>query len=382
MLSIAIRVLSIAVAAVPLLLSILLLLVCTTNEGAGFGVSGMLLSLAPMLACFAWERKSKRLWAAAATAVVSWTVITFWLTINAPNGQASSSAKVQHHFAHKSGAFRHHALGNLLPEVDQFMLGFRLVPAVDPYFTMAQSKKLSRLTASIYQELEADNDFHALGSMMPEAYNELWGRRFDHGHYFLYVPERLDRHQPQPTLVFLHGSGGNFKAYTWLLSKVADDLGMILIAPSYGMGNWHEPDTSRVVQAALDDAAKVIAIAPRQMHLIGLSNGGLGVSQAGSSLGDTFQSLTFLSPVFDGSAVGSPEFVQHWKGRPVLVISGRADERVPFAYVAETVSTMISEGITVTLKSIDGADHFMMFSHGNEVIGMISTWLRAQPSPK
>ena len=382
MLSIFIRALIVAVAAIPLLLSALLLLVCSTNEGTAFGVGGMLLSLAPMLACFAWERKSRWLWMTAATAVVSWMAITFWLTINAPNGQASASAKVQHHFADKGGAFRRHALGNLLPEVDQFMLGFRLVPAMDPLFTMEQSKKLSRLTASLYQELESDNDFHALGSMMPEAYDELWGQRFDHGHYFLYVPERLDRHQPQPALVFLHGSGGNFKAYTWLLSKVADDLGMILVAPSYGMGNWHEPDTSRIVQAALDDAAKVITIAPRQMHLIGLSNGGLGVSQAGSSLGDTFQSLTFLSPVFDGPMVRSPPFVQHWRGRPVLVISGRSDDRVPFAYVTETVSTMISEGIAVTLKPVDGADHFMLFSHSDAVIGMVSTWLRAQQSSK
>ena len=111
---------------------------------------------------------------------------------------------------------------------------------------------------------------------------------------------------------------------------------------------------------------------------MGLSNGGLGVSQAGSSQGNRFRSLIFLSPVFDGPAVRSPEFVQGWKGRPVLVISGVADERVPFDYVSETVSTMTREGVLVTLKPIDGADHFMLFSHREAVIGAITAWLRGQ----
>ena len=51
-------------------------------------------------------------------------------------------------------------------------------------------------------------------------------------------------------------------------------------------------------------------------------------------------------------------------------------DRAPFGHVAETVSTMIKEGITVSLKPVDGADHFMLFSHGDLVIGMITRWLR------
>jgi hypothetical protein len=151
-----------------------------------------------------------------------------------PSGRAPGGAAVQHRYVGGRDGFRRYALGNLFPENDQFALGFHLVPAMDPLFTRKQARMLSGLTASIYTELEADAAFHALGSVMPEAYDELWGLPFDRGHYYLYVPPRLDRSVPQPALVFLHGSGGNFKAYTRLLSKLADELGVILIAPSYG----------------------------------------------------------------------------------------------------------------------------------------------------
>ena len=205
----------------------------------------------------------------------------------------------RHRYIGGQNGFRRYAFGNLLPEGDQFAMGFPLVPAADRLFTVKQAKTLTGLTAAIYGELEADPAFHALGSVMPETYDELWGLPFNHGHYYLYVPPGLDRTTPRPAIVFLHGSGGNFKAYTWLLSKVADQLGMVLIAPTYGFGTWREPDTSRLVQGALDDAAQVVSIDRQDVHLIGLSNGGLGVSQAGRSLGASLRSLTFLSPVFD-----------------------------------------------------------------------------------
>jgi hypothetical protein len=68
------------------------------------------------------------------------------------------------------------------------MLGFKMITVVDPLFTANQAHSLADLTRTIYAELETDADFNALGSVMPDAFDELWGRSFDRGHCFFYVP--------------------------------------------------------------------------------------------------------------------------------------------------------------------------------------------------
>lgn len=365
-----------ALGVIVMAMNVPLLIVSNTRAGVVFGLGGLALGAAVFFAMLAWDGRSRKFRPAAGVAFGTWLVATAWLVITSPSGQAPESAVVQHRYTSNRDGFRRYALGNLLPEGDQFALGFRLVPALDSLFTVKQATMLSGLTASIYAELEADPAFHALGSVMPEAYDELWRQPFDRGHYFLYIPSRLDRSTPRPVLVFLHGSGGNFKAYTWVLSKVADELGMILIAPSYGMGNWHEPDTSRVVQAALADAAEVVSVDVSNVHLMGLSNGGLGVSQAGCNLGERLRSLTFLSPVFASEYITDPEFSQRWRGRSILVISGGQDDRVPINEVITEVETMTQAGAQVTFRNIEDADHFMVFSHRASVVRTIADWLK------
>lgn len=381
-LSVIARLFGMAAGIIAFFLSLGLLFVCQTIEGMGFAVAGMALGLAPILATIAWEKRSRSLWIAAVAALMTWSLITAWLFIRAPDGHTSAKACVQHRYIGSQWHFRRFILGNLLPEVDQFMLGFKLVPAVDPLFTLKQSRAVGALTSSIYKELEADPDFHVLGSVMPEAYDELWHQTFDHGHYFLYRPQSLDPGLKLPVLVFLHGSGGNFKAYTWILRQVAEELGMIIVAPSFGIGNWHEPDTSKVVALALEDAANVTPLNLQKVHLMGLSNGGLGVSQAGRALAQKFSSLCFLSPVFERLTLGSVEFTSQWVGRPVLVITGTQDDRVPFDYVSATVDMLIEAKVNVTFKPVNDADHFMLFSHRQQVIQAVIEWLRPQLGAK
>jgi dipeptidyl aminopeptidase/acylaminoacyl peptidase len=148
--------------------------------------------------------------------------------------------------------------------------------------------------------------------------------------------------------------------------------------PSYGFGNWHEPDTSRVLQAALDDAGKVVALDRKNVHLMGLSNGGLAVSQAGRKLSSQLRSLTFLSPVYDSNAISSREFGEAWCDRPVLVISGTQDDRVPIDFVTAGVATMKEAGAQVTFHQVPDADHFMLFSHRAFVLRTITDWLKIQ----
>lgn len=361
-------------------LAILLLLTCVTTQGLLFGIAALLLGMAPALAWFDPERAwARRL---SFVCLTVWLVIALWLGSTSPTGRALENARVQNRYTGGESRYHRHALGAMLPEIDQFMMGFRLVPFVDKFFTQNQARQLSSLTQSIYSELEADPDFHALGSVMPAAYDDLWGFNFESGHYFLYVPPHVDRHQPAPALVFLHGSGGNFKAYTWLLSKLADELGMIVIAPSYGMGNWDPKQTAKIIAPILDDAAKIAAIDPKQLHLAGLSNGGLGVTHlAVSGLGERFRSLIFISPVFHDTMLEARTLVPKWKDKSILILSGQNDERVPAPYVNRSAAILKTAGAKVGLKAYELADHFLLFTHREQWMADMSAWLKSQMNP-
>jgi predicted esterase len=345
-----------------------------------FAIGALLLGAAPALA---WLRPGvPRLQRAGVAAFALWLLITLGLILVSPNGSPPKNARVQNRYSDGDWHYQRFALGALLPEIDQLTLGFQLVPIVDPLFTRKQAQSLSDLTRSIYAELEADADFRALGSVLPEAYNEIWGQRFDHGHYFLYVPPHLDRKTPAPALVFLHGSGGNFKAYTWLLSKVADERGMVLVAPTFGAGNWDAQHSVPVVMAALNDAARAVPIDLNHVHLAGLSNGGLGVSHvAASEAGRRFRSLIFLSPVCDDTALRSKEFSRQAPAKPVLIITGEEDDRVPLPHVTTCAGIMKTAGAHVEMSAYAGADHFLVFSHRERFLKQLSDWLARQSGP-
>jgi pimeloyl-ACP methyl ester carboxylesterase len=297
------------------------------------------------------------------------------VVLSAPNGRAGAAARVQNRYVGDAWGYRRFALGNLVPELDQFRLGFRLISRIDPLFDAGQATRLSAWTTAIYDELENDAEFRALGSAMPHAYENLRGGGAASGHYFLYVPRRLNRAERQPALVFLHGSGGNFKAYTWLLAKVAERVGCVVIAPSFGMGDWRAPESGRVMQATLADAGRAVALDASRIHLMGLSNGGLGVSQIAAEEGGRFASLIYLSPVFDERAVNSATFAETWRGRDVLVLTGTEDNRTRFASVSEKVAEMRACGVKAELVEFKGADHFLFFSHDGAVLSQIEAWL-------
>ena len=157
---------------------------------------------------------------------------------------------------------------------------------------------------------------------------------------------------------------------------------MVLVAPSFGMGNWDPERSMPVVMAALNDAARVVPLDMSQVHLAGLSNGGLGVSYvAASEAGRRFRSFIFLSPVCDEAALNSKEFSIQERDKPVLVITGENDDRVPLSYVMNCAGIMKSAGAHVEMSAYAGADHFLVFSHRERLLEQLSDWLERQSVP-
>lgn len=356
-------------------LSIWFLINAQTWTGRGLAVLGLILAILPATLA-AWARAKerrttfKRLNAALGMIL---TGIASIILLTTPSGNPPPDSPIQQRFTQPI-QFNRFALSNIVPEVEQINLGFQVMPYFDSIFTSDQARRVAVPTFKIYRELESDSNFHELGSAMGWVYAELTSDPFDVGHYYLYIPRQRGS-GALPAIVFLHGSVGNFKGYIWLWSKIAEKLGMVIIAPSYGFGNWDQASSLTAIERALDDAATQVEIDPERIYLAGLSNGGLGVSRAALADPDRYRGLIFISPVMDTNIVAGKTFLDQWRDRPVLVIAGEADERIPYDYVTKRIALLKAAGVDVTQSAYPGEDHFLFFSQADDVLNDISQWL-------
>jgi pimeloyl-ACP methyl ester carboxylesterase len=346
-----------------------------TWVGRGVAIAGLILAILPAIFLarrFSQAHRTFWGWVSLALGVVLIGVVGA-IIFTAPDGVASPDSPVSHRF---TGAtrFQRYALANIIPETEQMNLGLLLMPYLDAIFTVEQAQRVGPFTLELYQEMENDPHFHRLGSVLGWAYAEVVGLPFDVGHYYLYIPQNRSE-GPLPAIVFLHGSLGNFKSYTWVWARFAEENGYVIIAPSFGFGNWLRPGGVEAVTRALDDAATVVELDPNRVYLAGISNGGLGVSRLAMASPEQFRGLIFLSPVMATEIVDSAEFLDTWRGCPVLVITGEVDRRIPFKYVTTRVSNLQAGGVEVTYITYPDEDHFLFFSQPASVLNDIVDWL-------
>ena len=291
----------------------------------------------------------------------------------APDGQSSSDSSVSHQFTSLT-IFPRYNFANLIPEEEQFNLGWRIMPFIDPLLTLQQSRRAAVHALTLYDEMAQDPDFIRLGNVMGWAYDELLGRPFNFGHYYLYIPKNQSN-RPLPAIVFLHGSAGNFKSYLWLWSKLAEQEGFAIIAPSFGFGNWRQEGGVSAVLNALNHANTLTNLDPDRIYLAGLSNGGLGVSLTANAAPERFRGLIFISPVFATEIVDRQPFLNTWQNKPILLVTGEQDKRIPIAYIRQQLTIWQEHNFSLTTALYANEDHFLLFTQANSVLGDISHWL-------
>ncbi len=292
------------------------------------------------------------------------------IMLNAPDGLTPHHSHVKHRF-YASLTFDRYVLSNIVPEIDQIWLGFKIMPYLDYLLTSEQSQRALTLTLRHYRQMRKNPDFRQLGSVLHLGYKEIITGNREKGHYYLYVPV-IKNQSPRPVIVFLHGAGGNFKVYTHILSKLSDQLGFVIIAPSFGYtGYWDTQTGEEGILEAIDDAANQVALDRRNIYLAGLSNGGLGVSRMASKFPGDFAGLVYISPV-----IVREELFSEWRGRPILIVTGALDRRIPVASIRSTATFWRKFGVDVTLKIDPLADHFLIFTRTNELLTDIKDWLR------
>jgi predicted esterase len=338
-------------------------------RGFGFCFAVFLVSVLSILMLFNILGKTKR-----RLPLLVFLGLIFYLSafvMTAPSGESHSTGISHQNF--NNSAFDQYALWNMLPEIDQLSWGATALSFIDRSLSAEKAARLDTSMQRIYDEMNATEDFTSMGTVLGFAYDEILSGSFKTGHYFRYVPSNQDE-KPMGVIVFCHGSLGNFKGYQWVLAQVAEQSNCVIISPSYGMGNWNERESSEVILNALDHLKTQIKVDESATYIAGISNGGLGATIVAAQHPELFCGMILLTPVMHPSAIQTPRFAEGWKGKPICVIAGAKDARVPIELINSQAQLLEKSGANVTLQSYED-DHFLLFTSQNEVTARLLNWL-------
>jgi predicted esterase len=169
----------------------------------------------------------------------------------------------------------------------------------------------------------------------------------------LYVPEGYRKDEPAPLVVMLHGAGGNADHALQPLLKLADEAGLLLLAPDSRGPTWDlilddfGPDVD-FLDAALAHVFERFAVDPARLALEGFSDGASYALSLGVTNGDLFGHLIAFSPGFLAPAG------QH--GEPRLFVShGTQDTVLPIGPCSRTLVPRVERaGYHVRYREFDG----------------------------
>jgi predicted esterase len=170
----------------------------------------------------------------------------------------------------------------------------------------------------------------------------------------LYVPAGYDAARPAPLVVMLHGAGGNGQNALRILQELADEAGVVLLAPDSRDQTWDVivggfgPDVA-FIQSAMEETFDRCAVDPAHVAVEGFSDGASYALSLGIANGDLFTHLIAFSPGFAAPPAqrGAPE---------IYVSHGRADRVLPIdACSRRLVPRLTAAGYTVNYHEFGGA---------------------------
>lgn len=153
----------------------------------------------------------------------------------------------------------------------------------------------------------------------------------------LFVPVGYRAERPAPFVLSLHGAGGDAQRGLYPLGDLADEAGLVILAPASRGRTWDAilggfgPDVA-VLDRALAAVFGRVAVDPARIGIAGFSDGASYALSLGLTNGDLFGDVLAFSPGFaaPGELRGEPRvFVSHGAGDDVLPIDVCSRRIVP-----------------------------------------------------
>lgn len=182
----------------------------------------------------------------------------------------------------------------------------------------------------------------------------------------LYVPAGYDARQPAPLVLMLHGAGGDARGGLDPLLRLADDQGLILVAPASRDATWdrivgsYGPDVA-TIDRALGRTFSGLNVDRSRVAVGGFSDGASYALSLGLGNGDLFTHVIAFSP---GFAPRGPR-----RGKPRLFVShGIHDDVLPISATSRRILRDVREdGYDVRFREFDGG-HAVPAHIGEEAV--------------
>ncbi|WP_236516317.1 alpha/beta fold hydrolase [Sandaracinus amylolyticus] len=235
-------------------------------------------------------------------------------------------------------------LSRLFSERDVSLVGVRLMRVTRG----VSGRELEAFdVASVYDAIEASDGTVTSTPFVSTVLGEQRASRFD-----AFVHEESAR-----WVVFLHGYGGSFASYCWVVAHAAERAGWSTVCPATSFSeHWESGHGPAIARRTLDF---VRARGGDTIVLAGLSNGGVGASRLAREL--EIDGLVLISGLDDHTM---PIAI------PTLVWHGTHDERFPI-----DLSRAWAERAGAQMIEVDG-DHFALIEQREDFSGALETFLR------
>lgn len=352
-----------------------LLTVSTTSASRFFAIA--LICLLPLPLNFLhWHKLSRKITTGLLFLVALGAFLLCARQAPGHNDNPEASARVT--YENKSGHSRY-SLANLIPEVDQSILGSYILGAIDPNLNWSRSAVVRRSIREIYDGLRGDPDLASLPSTLGSSYRDMLGFKPRAGGLFIYIPQEPGSGpgplQKKPAIVFLHGQLGNLQACWALWKRIADTTGTAIVAPTFGAGSWSQEGGPGAIAQARKFCVNNPQIDPDKLILAGLSDGGAGVLREAGAHPGKWQRLLLLSPVIEQHTLESDTFARGWSERRALIITGERDKRATADHVRRAETSMKKIKMEVESHYLADGDQFLIYTGWPALEEIISQWL-------
>ncbi len=226
-----------------------------------------------------------------------------------------------------------------------------------------QADKLGKLLEDVYKEISEDAAFSKLKSALPYCFAT---KPHSKGQYNIYLPAGADK--DSEVIIFLHGYGGNFIYYTWVLAQ--EFPGAIVLVPSCGV-SW-EQGKAGYLKDMMADTDKHLEFELARPWLFALSAGGpAGFRIYGEEPGTYKGLVSIASAPYSGDAKSLK------KDMRILMINGKADDRFPLSIVTSKAKEVEKAVRDFEFVVVEG-DHFFMLSNREECFGAIKKFMHPE----